>query len=76
MNMRLDSHATAAERAEVDRLYADAKITGQRVDGVKIHDLLVSCYVADGEDGRPEEVHESKISDGSCRCGYYKPRSK
>ena len=40
-------------------------------EGRKIHDLLVSCYTGTGEDGRPEDVHERRLSDGSCRCGYY-----
>lgn len=43
--------------------------------GTEIHDLLVSCYVSDGEGGRPEYNHERRIADGGCRCGYYKPRS-
>lgn len=64
----LDFHASATERQEADRL---AKID-IIANGVKIHDLSVSCYTAEcGEDGRPEDVHERKISDGTCRCGYH-----
>jgi hypothetical protein len=33
----------------------------------------VSCYVSNGEDGRPEKVHELR-GDGSCQCGYNKAR--
>jgi hypothetical protein len=72
MNLNLDAHATPAERQEADRLQAEDVIA----NGVKIHDLIVSCYVADGEDGRPEEVHERRMSDRSCRCGYNKPKIK
>lgn len=57
----------ASDRAAADKL---DPIT----DGNKIHDLLVSCYVGTGEDGRPEQVHERRLSDGSCRCGYYRLR--
>lgn len=65
----LDFHATPAERAEADRL-SKIDILG---NGNKIHDLIVSCYTAEhGEDGRPEDVHERKISDGTCRCGYHR----
>lgn len=66
----LDFHATDAERAEADRL---AKIDAM-ANGVKIHDLSVSCYTGTGEDGRPEDVHERRMSNGGCRCGYYRPR--
>lgn len=65
-------HATAAEKAEADRLSAEDVIA----NGARIYDLSVSCYTAaHGEDGRPEDVHERRLSDGSCRCGYHKPRS-
>ena len=67
MSTYLDFHASAAERAEADTL-------NPITDGVKIHDLIVSCYTGTGEDGRPEDVHERKISNGACRCGYYRPR--
>lgn len=66
----LDFHATDAERREADRL---SKIDAM-ANGVKIHDLSVSCYTSTGEDGRPEDVHERRMSDGSCRCGYLAPR--
>jgi len=71
MNLNLDAHATPAERAEADRLAKENVIE----NGWAIHDLMISCYVASGEDGRPEEVHERRGSDGSCRCGYHKPRA-
>jgi hypothetical protein len=74
MNAYSNAPVPAADRAEVTRLYAEAKRNGTRVDGVKIHDLLVSCYVGTGEGGGPEAVHETKISNGACRCGYYRPR--
>jgi len=70
MNLNLDAHATPAERQEANRLAKEDVIA----NGVKIHDLSVSCYVANGEDGRPEEVHERRMSDRSCRCGYNQPR--
>lgn len=70
MNLTLDAHATPAERQEADRLAKEDVIA----NGTKIHDLDVSCYVGTGEDGRPEEVHERRISDRSCRCGYNQPR--
>jgi hypothetical protein len=70
VNLNLDAHATDAERAEADRLL---KIDFQ-AHGDAIQALTVSCYVATGEDGRPEEVHEIRVSDGSCRCGYNKAR--
>jgi len=67
----IDFHATAGERREADRL---SKI-GMLKYGNAIHDLIVSCYTAaHGEDGRPEDVHETRLSDGACRCGYNKSR--
>lgn len=64
----LDFHATPDERKQADAL-AREDILG---NGNAIHDLSVSCYTAlSGEDGRPEDVHERKLSDGTCRCGYY-----
>lgn len=71
MNNILDVHATPAERAEADRLAREDVIA----NGPAIHDLGVSCYEARGEDRRWEEVHERRMADGSCRCGYYKPRA-
>lgn len=70
MSAYLDHHATATERAEADRL---AKIDILKY-GNAIHDLDVSCYTGTGEDGRPEDVHETRLSDGACRCGYNKSR--
>lgn len=68
----IDVHATAAEKAEADRLAAE-DVMG---NGALIHDLMVSCYTAaQGENGRPEDVHEQRLSDRSCRCGYNKPRT-
>jgi hypothetical protein len=67
----LDFHATPDERKQADAL-AREDILG---NGNAIHDLSVSCYTAlQGEDGRPEDVHERKLSDGTCRCGYYSLR--
>jgi hypothetical protein len=65
----LDFHSTPAERAEADRLSEDDVIA----NGSKIHDLLISCYTTSGEDGRPEDVHENRLSDGGCRCGTNRP---
>jgi hypothetical protein len=70
MTTILDIHATPAERAEADRL-AKEDVIG---NGNAIHDLDVSCYEARGEGGKWEEVHEQRLSDRSCRCGYYQPR--
>lgn len=66
----IDFHATDAERAEADAL-ARADVIA---NGPRIHDLSVSCYTGTGEDGRPEDVHERKMSTGECRCGYYPAR--
>jgi len=71
MNINLNARPTAADREEVKRLREEAHRSGKSADGWKIHDLLVSCYVSSGEDGRPEEVHEQRMSDRSCRCGKY-----
>lgn len=62
----IDFHATPAERAEADRLSKIDIIA----NGPRIHDLSVSCYTGTGEDGRAEDVHERRMSDGACRCGY------
>lgn len=70
MSAYLDFHGTATERKEADRL---AKIDCLKY-GNAIHDLSVSCYTGTGEDGRPEDVHERRLSDGACRCGYNKSR--
>lgn len=70
MSAYLDFHATAGERKEADRL---SKL-GILAYGNAIHDLIVSCYTGTGEDGRPEDVHEQRLSDGACRCGYNKSR--
>jgi hypothetical protein len=63
----LDFHATPDERAEIKRLCAE-DVMG---NGERIADLSVSCYTGTGEDGRPEDVHERRRSDGTCRCGYH-----
>lgn len=63
----LDAHSTPEDRAMLDTL-------DWSTDQTKIHDLLVSCYTASGEDGRPEDVHEQRLSDRSCRCGHYGPK--
>lgn len=70
MSAYLDSHATDGERREADRLAALDVIKY----GPAIHDLSVSCYTGTGEDGRPEDVHETRMSDGACRCGRNKSR--
>lgn len=70
MSAYLDFHATPGERRKADALAKEDVITY----GNAIHDLSVSCYTGTGEDGRPEDVHETRISDGACRCGYNKSR--
>lgn len=70
MSTYLDFHASDRERQEADRLAKENVIT----NGPRIHDLSVSCYTGTGEDGRPEDVHETRMSDGACRCGAHKAR--
>lgn len=78
MQHTLDFHATAADRTAYDALIAAAKecfpFTGEWYALQRsAADYLVSCYVASGEDGRAERVHETR-RDGSCRCGENDPR--
>jgi hypothetical protein len=63
------ANPTAANRTEAARLAAEGHPNDMTV-GMLINDLLVSCYI--GSDGEPQ--HEAR-TDGSCRCGYRKPRT-
>ena len=63
MTAYLSSNPTAEDHANYARFVAEG-------NSHAAHDAIVSCYTGTGEDGRPEDVHELKISDGTCRCGY------